>query len=134
MIKSIVLPRLTDSTDHGPIVYARGRTVSLKYDYQQSDGTTDWTEIEFNGVLAYRFDEWTCAEDDSYINFRKMAECDSSPWLVKKLDKWQREVGHYQFQIDKGGRSRFKHYMIYFDDQGTFEVICSGYQITPPSA
>jgi hypothetical protein len=133
MTNSILLPRGTDTTDNGPIVFATGMTLSLKYDYHHDDGTIDWTEIEFKEVLAYRFDEWVCADDGAYINFREMAECDASPWLLRKLDKWDKNVGWHQFHIDKGGRSRFRHYMIDFDDQGLLEVIASSYRIIPPS-
>lgn len=133
MTNSILLPRQTDTTDNGPIVLATGMALSLKYDYHHDDGTIEWTEIKFKEVLAYRFDEWVCADGNPYLDFRKMAEFDTSPWLLRKLDKWDVSVGWQKFQIDKGGRSRFRHYMIYFDDQGILEVIGSSYQIIPPS-
>ena len=60
-----------------------------------------------------------------------MAELDASTWLLEILGKWDRIVGWEKSQIDKGGRSRFRHYIIDFDDVGVLELICSNYQINP---
>lgn len=106
-------------------------TLSLKYDYEHDDGTFEWAEIKFEEVLAYRFTESICANTGSEIDADKMAELDASTWLLGILDRWDYDVGWHQHEIDKGGRSRFKHYIMNFDDDGIFEVICGSYRITP---
>ena len=131
MANIVLLPLKTNATRHGPIVSADQTVLRLKYDHEDDDGTLGWTEIEFEEVLAYRFNQWVCADVGPDTRYDEMAELDASSWLLEILNKWDRIVGWEKSQIDKGGRSRFRHYIIDFDDVGVFELICSSYQINP---
>lgn len=131
MANVVLLPLKTNATCHGPNVSANQSILRLKYDREDDDGTLDWTEIIFEEVLAYRFNQWVCADVGLETGYDEMAEFDASTWLLRILDRWDHTVGWQKSQIDKGGRSRFRHYIIDFDDVGVFELICSSYQINP---
>jgi hypothetical protein len=65
----------------------------------------------------------------SNLDANKIQEFDTSAWLSATVDKWDQTVGWQKYQMSLGGRSRFKHYLINFDDVGVFEVVCSRFRI-----
>lgn len=125
----ISLPIPTNATKKGPSIYADNTTLRLKYDYEKIDGTIEWIEIEFSEVLVHCFYQSICAKIGSNIHGNKMVEYDTSAWRSEVISRWNQAVGWQQYQINKGGDARFRHYVISFDDVGVFEVICGGYQV-----
>jgi hypothetical protein len=111
------------------VINADNATLRLKYDFENNSGEIEWVEIVFKEVLAYRYHQSICADIGSNMENNKISEFDISTWLSEVLTKWDQSVGWQKYQIDQGGRSRFKHCIVNFDDVGVFEVICSAHTI-----
>src|ERR1700688_1732001 len=122
----ISLPFPTSSTQTGPVIYAHNASLRLKYDYQHDDGAIEWTEIGFEEVLAYRFCQSICGDGATKMNH--IVESSASTWLSATVSRWEQAVGWQEYQISLGGKLRFKHYTINFDDDGIFDVICSTFR------
>lgn len=132
MEKTVALPLPTNSTRVGPYIIAENGGVRIKYDFERNDGTLEWSEIAFEEVLAYRFHQSICYQMDTNIvinKFNELIELNTSSWLRDVLCKWDAAVGWQEYQINKGGKLRFKHYIVEFDDVGVCEIICSSYRI-----
>ncbi len=126
MKRMIPLPISTMDTVNGPLITKRSKLLIVKYDWQADDAAITWAEIAFNEVLAFRYDdERTCWDAALSTPAREMVEYTDTPWLREALDIWDSLVGWHKFQQQRGGRSRFRHYVINFEDVGALQVICS---------
>lgn len=123
------LPNPTHSTKEGPIIEAKKMELKLLYDHEDDSGHISWIAIKFNEVLAYRFLQSICVTLGDNISNKEIAIFTESSWLAEISERWGRTVGWQTFQRSLGGKSRFRHYAVNFDDAGLCEIIASSYQV-----
>jgi len=90
---------------------------------------TKKTGLSFKEAISYEWRDNSCIVEDDIVSFNKMRCQNKSEFLVHKISLWQEREGWQNFQEDKGGKERFKHFTIYFDDVGSLNVIASKYEV-----
>ncbi len=126
MNRLVTLPISTMEATYGPLIIKTERSLTVKYDWPSDENTIIWAEITFANVLAFCYsEEVVCMDAMLSTPAREMVEYADTPWLQETLDIWDNRVGWDEFQRQRGGRSRFKHYVVNFDDHGALQVICS---------
>jgi hypothetical protein len=120
----IDLPLATNATVGGPILEYHGMTVLLKYDHEENDGAIKWASVKFEGVLACHVVQDVAESDpESVIPSREIRCRTESELLTKLLDHWDKMVGWHEYQKRLGGRARFRHYQLFFDDACSVQVV-----------
>lgn len=122
-ISSLPLPIPTNSTQIGPTFRHDGRQLVVEYDCEHDNGITEWCSIVFEDVLQFEFRSGSCCEDDDVVGFATVRIQSSSHRLNKILKRWQEAVGWQDWQLKQGGANRYRHFTIYFDDDGCVDVI-----------
>ena len=128
----IALPRPTNHTVKGPCLDFEAPTLALKYDYQVDDGTIEWHTVIFDEVLAFSCLQSVCCDVEHNVDWNSVTSFSNSEWLTKILSKWSDAVGWQEFQKRKGGKERFNHFRVYFDDVACVDVIASVCEIFTP--
>lgn len=124
-VELIELKKPTNRTVSGPKVVFEEDCLAVEYDYETDDGTIEWTKLLFEEVISYEWRDNSCVEEDDVVNFDKIRSQDKSCFLVGKTSLWQERYGWQEFQKNKGGKKRFRHFTIYFDDAGCINIIAS---------
>jgi hypothetical protein len=70
-------------------------------------------------VDVANYDPETVVQSDAVV-------CRSqSAFLTSVVDPWEEMVGWHDYQKGLGGRDRFKHYLLYFDNACSVQVVAS---------
>jgi hypothetical protein len=110
------LPHLSQEFVDGPKLRRElGERLVIAYDYEQRGGGYAWEELAFDGMIAFSFTEHRYCTAEQYHAYDVLQEVSDSGWIARLRD----------------APSGVKHYRIYFDDIGCYEVLASGF--TPPA-
>ena len=120
----IPLPRPTSSTYQGAKLQWESPTLSVHYDYEHDDGTIEWVSLHFENVLAFNYCENSLIKAEHVTRSGYMQRLPSSPWL-KEILKRRKEF----LQLDQEDPTRFSHFILYWDDNGSLEIIAAGFLI-----
>lgn len=126
----IALPWPTDATTRAPRLTFVDHSLKLEYDFEGEDGTVRVTRIVFEGVLAYRYSEWTCCDAEDITESGSLVRMRASPWLEEIRQRWLGAVGWQESEQGKGGPERFHHFHIYFDDMACVDVVASSFLLS----
>lgn len=128
-----LLPLPTNRTRRGPGFQKNGDAMVIQYDFEQDDGVIQMAELVFVEVLDFEFRQAPCLVASDILPSRELLCLSKSDRLSGILDLWMKSVGWQEFQIEKGGERRFKHFRLYFDDAGCVDIIASGVNPLLPS-
>lgn len=103
-------------------LFQYGKTVTLYFDYFV-DGKAKRSGIRFEGAAATRTRNERFSSSQSISSFDKLTEIHESAWAAQIKE----EIGDlYQDEL-----IQFRHFVIYLDSVGSFEVLSSDFEILP---
>ena len=123
----IALSKPTNRTVQGPLLNKTQDQLVVEYDFEMDGGELEWSRIIFQEVLVFEFRDSACCRADDVVN--GIRRSDESTFLRDILRRWQETVGWQDWQQEKGGAERFKHFTMYFDDAASLNVIASSCRI-----
>jgi hypothetical protein len=129
LVESISLPEPTDATAAGPRLQSEGSSLTVEYDHEAPDGTTRWVRLRFVEVLAFEYRQAVCCDAGRIVGPHAVQRFTASIWLDDLLKAWNDAVGWHEWQKNKGGRERFSHFRVFFDDAGCLEVAAEGLEV-----
>ena len=119
----------TNRTVEGPrLERAKGRLV-VGYDFEDDDGSIEQASLIFEEVLSLEYRDSACCAPGNVLPSTEVGVQDHSPYLTSVRSKWEEAVGWQDWQREKGGAARFRHFTLYFDDAACLEVIASSCQV-----
>jgi hypothetical protein len=123
MALTILVP--TDRTISGPKLTMVDDTLVVAYDCEGDDGSITEGQITFEDLLSFRY--WDCSScpAENVLGATELRELNQSDYLNAVRARWDESVGWHEWQKDKGGGERYKHFTIYFDDAGSVDVVAS---------
>jgi hypothetical protein len=121
----IPLERPTDKTVLGPRFRGDARRWVVEYDYEHDDGSTEWSAVIFEEVLDVEFRQQACCTGEDVVGASAVTCLDESERLSGAKQRWYAAVGWQEWQQQKGGETRFKHFKMFFDDAGCLDVIAA---------
>jgi hypothetical protein len=110
-----VLPCKSQEIDQGPLVHATRNSVRIEIDRENDHGEYEWMEIRFEGVRAFAFTASDVCTPEQIAAYDKMVEVVDSSWRTALLS---RRVGE---------DALVRHYRLYLDDIGCYEVIADSF-------
>jgi len=125
----IALAVPTNRTIHGPKLIMSASTLTVEYDYEGDTGSLKWVKILFEETLVFEFRDSACCRSDDLIGSTEIRCQARSNYLKSVILKWQESVGWQDWQQEKGGAERFKHFTIYFDDSASLNVVASACRV-----
>ena len=112
------LPCRSQEFQAQPILAQRGDWLDLVYDYESETGQYESATIRFRGVEAFSFTSFESCSPEQVSAYDKVVAVRGSEWL--KQIRSRRAVEE----------SLGRHYRIFFDEVGCYEVIAS--EFCPP--
>lgn len=126
---SIQLRVPTNRTVEGPsLQMAKGRLI-VGYDFEGDPRSIDEARLIFEEVLSFEYRDSACCPAENVLSSTEIRAQDQSPYLDTVRSQWEEAVGWQDWQREKGGAARFKHYTVYFDDAGCLDVIATSCQV-----
>lgn len=119
LLEVIPLRFSTAETDQGPMLELRRASLTLRYDAEDEERVV-WTRLEFAPVFAVRFTADPSVTAWMLEAYSKVCEVESSEW-IRQIEAAAHE-GHRALQ-------RARHFVVYFDDVGCFEVVASDVEV-----
>ena len=110
-------------TVQGPRITKDGNHLVIAYDCEQDDGSIQWARIVLDEVLFYEYRDIACCRAGSVLSPTQVRCQDDSETLAAILEQWQESVGWQEWQKEKGGSARFKHFTVFFDEAGSIDAI-----------
>lgn len=101
-----------------PTVTQQGSRLKITYDFETESGRYHQACITFEGVVACSFTSFESCSPDQVAAYDRLIAIGESVWLG--------ELRSRRVSIDHSAR----HYRIFFDDVGCYEVIAS--EFWPP--
>lgn len=95
-----------------PRTLTKDSSLEIIYDYEMESGNYGEKSITFDGVEDYRHVDESNLVADMIKAYNSIAEVIDSSWLSNEL-------------ISRG----YKHYIIYFDEYGAYEVLAKTYRL-----
>lgn len=109
------LPCKSQECDQGPVLRQDvGDQLVLAYDFERESGEYGWEEIVFTGTVAFTFTAARHCSAEQVGAYDRIETVDRSAWA--------RGVPN----VPPG----LRHYRIFFDDVGCYEVLATGF--VPP--
>lgn len=125
--QQLALP--TNRTVIGPRLRMDSGRVIVEYDFEQDDGSSEWSQIVFDEVLTVEYRQISCCREDDIAGAMEIQCLCQSEFLYEILKQWQKSVGWQEWQQNQGGSDRFKHFRMFFDDGGCINVIATSWRI-----
>ena len=125
----LVLSKATNRTKTGPRLQKDADALVVEYDYENDDGTIEWSHIVFRDVLALEYRDISCCEAGGLVSSTEVRCLSKSDRLSAIVGLWQESVGWQEWQQKQGGVDRFKHFTLYFDDSCCIDVIAASCQV-----
>jgi hypothetical protein len=131
MKREIDLPFSKNWMVEGPRIKIVPGQVIIRYDYVPGVGESHWVTIKFTRVIAYKYMDETCCTapvdiiSDGLVEF----DLDDSLWLCELKGSRDRFFVEGSVMHEKYGRFDFRHYGLWFGEEGCFEVIARSYEI-----
>ena len=124
-IDNLKLPMPTNRTVAGPTFRKDGSKIVVEYDCEQNDGTTEWSKISFDDILAFEYRQIACCREEDVVGSQVIRCQNQSQHLSDVLCLWQKSVGWQEWQQKQGGAARFKQFTVFFDDAGCIDVVAA---------
>jgi hypothetical protein len=120
--EALVLPFSTAECDIGPLVEQRPDHLVLHYDGQGSIGTV-WTSLTFERPFAVRFTNDVACPAWMLDAYSRVCEVQDSAWIAALRSEAadQRKIVPPDL----------KHWVIYFDHVGCWEIVASSVELRP---
>lgn len=115
------LPFSTAECESGPIVEHRPGRLTLRYD-AEGDAGVEWTVLSFVMVLAVRFTPDPACAPWMIEAYSRVCELTTTTWLDEL-----RAAADQSSKLSPSAR----HFLIYFDHIGCWEVLAETFQIEP---
>ena len=110
--KLIHIEGLAQNFLKAPRVVENGSVLYVLYDFEMDTGEYTEKSISFEGVKGYRHTEESRVSPEMIETYNSIAEVVNSEWITYEM-------------VSQG----CKHYLIYFDDYGAYEVIAKSFRI-----
>jgi hypothetical protein len=130
METTIDLHAPTSRVAEGPRLMVRGPALVLEYDVEDDDGRVAWHSVEFAEVLDFEFRSAAVCSKDNVVKSTLVRRRDQSERLEAAISKWELSVGWQAWNQERGGRSRFAEYSLFFDDVGALVVVASSCKVS----
>ena len=113
----------TNRTTSGPNLAVNRDQLTVSYDCDYDDGSVATGEIEFTEVIAFRFWDESSSPAENVLEATEIREQQESEYLRLVVGRWNEAVGWQQWQKERGGPDRFRHFTAFFDDAGSLDVV-----------
>lgn len=107
------MPHKSQEFERGPVFTLAGGRALLEYDYETTDGTYAWAAILFERVSGVRFTPHELCTAAQISRYDRLVLIPNSPWPGASRDE---PTGP-------------KHYAIYFDEIGCFEIAARSFTV-----
>lgn len=124
------LPRPTDRTRLGPRINAHPGSLEVSYDWEADDGTIEWCSVHFEDVLQVELRADSCCSAGDVAPCRELRVSTDSERLIGVVALWEARVGGHDWQRRQGGRERFRHFSLYFDDSACVDVVAASARVS----
>ena len=123
-----------NGTQQGPKLAHQKEQLIVDYDFEDDDGSIRWARILFQEVLSFEYRDSSCCRAEDVLPSTEIRSRADSEYLRTVTDRWHEFVGGQEWQQGKGGRGRFQHFTLYFDDACSLNIVASACEIcqTPP--
>lgn len=111
------LPFPTWVTDVGPVFQCREGRASILYDFEDEGGRIHWTQVDFHRVVAFRFVHFYSGTYYSYYRATGLLEMKPSSWIEQLQNDFNNPGVTFSRDL--------RHFLVFFDHVGYFEVIAS---------
>lgn len=116
------LPVASTESVRDPKFFQFGKTATLYFDYFIGNEARR-SGIRFDGVIAVLTRSERFSSSWNVKAYDTLTEIHQSPWAVQI----RQEISEmYRGELDK-----FRHFAIYLDSAGSFEVLCVGFEVLP---
>jgi hypothetical protein len=115
----------TDRTISGPKLTLEAGCLVVDYDYEGDDGRVANGRILFEDLLSFQFWDSSCCPSQNVLPATEVRVLEQSEYLDGVKGRWDGAVGWQEWQQKQGGRGRFRHFTVYFDDAGSIDVVAS---------
>jgi hypothetical protein len=119
------LPFSTAECDVGPITEHRPGLVTIRYD-AEGEGGVIWTTLSFTAALTMRFTPDLACSAWMVEAYSKVCEVEDSDW-IRDL---QLAAANHSWELRAGSR----HFFVYFDHIGCWEILADEVAVGPSSA
>jgi len=109
------MPCKSQEFNEGPRLRQGPSTLALAYDFETESGDYAWEEVNFYGVVAFKFTAARYCTSDQIHAYDRLETVSESPWPLELAD----------------GPTGLEHYRIFFDDIGCYEVLAGSF--VPPA-
>ncbi len=109
-----ILPCKSQEFMEGPVLKHERSDLRIGYDCESLSGEYFWEDIIFTGVAAFRFTSHKARIPEHLAAYDRLLVAADSEWIAS-------------FSSD----SRLRHWRIYFDEIGCYEVLGTGF--VPPT-
>jgi hypothetical protein len=108
-----LMPFKSQEFERGPELTQRRGDAALRLDYETESGLYELLVVQFTGVEAIRFTAWRYCSPDQIHAYDRLQEVSASEWIRGSPDL-------------PGG---IKHFRIFFDESGCYELLATGFSI-----
>ena len=115
----------THRTKAGPKLTHSREQLVVDYDFEEDDGSLQCARLSFEEVLSFEYRDSSCCCAEDVLAPSEIRVQSDSLYLRLVTERWSESVGNHGWQLSMGGRGRFLHYTIYFDDACSLNVVAS---------
>lgn len=124
-MKKIQLPKPTSQCDEEPYIQMKNGQAIITYSYED-EVVNSLVSIKFKRVYSFTYTE--CEYISTFDYSFGLIEVDNSKIKSDLLTTWQ--LGKRLISEAFGGEvEKVKHYRLYFDDYGMYDIICKEIEI-----
>lgn len=124
-MKKIELPKPTSQCDEEPYVEMKNGDTIIKYLYED-EVSSNLVSIEFKTVYSFKYIENEYISTLEYTN--GLIEVENSKMKSDLVDAWKLR-DRLESEAFGGESLKVKHYRLYFDEYGMYEIICKEIEI-----
>ncbi|EHI99781.1 hypothetical protein CDLVIII_3207 [Clostridium sp. DL-VIII] len=126
-MKKIQLPKSTSQCNEQPHIEMKNSQVIIKYLYEDDfEEISSLVSIKFKTVYSFTYTE--CEYINTLDYSFGLIEVDNSKMKSDLLTSWQ--LRNRPIDEAFGGEvEKIKHYRLYFDEYGMYDIICKGIEI-----
>ncbi|AGF55330.1 hypothetical protein B0P06_000584 [Clostridium saccharoperbutylacetonicum] len=124
-MKKIQLPKPTSQCEEEPYVQMNNSMVIIRYSYED-ERLSSVISIKFKIIYSFTYTECEYMDTSDYTF--GLVEIDNSRIKSDLLTVW--DLKNRPIDEAFGGEvEKIKHYRLYFDDYGMYDIICKNIQI-----
>lgn len=124
-MRNIELPKPTSQCSEEPCVEMKNGDATIKYLYED-EISNNLVSIKFKTVYSFTYTELEYITTLDYTN--GLIEVDNSKMKNDLVDAWKLR-GRHASEAFGGEGLKVKHYRMYFDEYGMYEIVCKEIEI-----